>query len=97
VKDFKPTADRIVVQRDDPETQSKGGIYLPPTAPENTQTGIVLSVGPGARDSTGARTPMEVEPGDHILFGKYSGVHVKLSGEEILMIRADDVLAVLDG
>jgi chaperonin GroES len=91
----RPLHDRILVKRIEEENRSKGGIIIPDTAKEKPQEGKVVAVGKGRIDDEGKLRPLEVRKGDRILFGKYSGTEVQLDGEEHLIIREDDVLAVL--
>jgi chaperonin GroES len=91
----KPLGDRILVRRVEEEEVKRGGIIIPDTAKEKPQQGEVLAVGPGRLNDEGKRIPLEVKTGDRILMGKYAGTEVKLDGEECLILREDDVLAVL--
>jgi chaperonin GroES len=91
----RPLHDRILVKRIEEENRSKGGIIIPDTAKEKPQEGKVVAVGKGRIDDEGKLRPLDVRKGDRILFGKYSGTEVQLDGEEHLIIREDDVLAVL--
>jgi len=93
---IRPLADRILVKREEPSETVRGGIIIPDTAKEKPQEGRVVAVGPGKLDEQGKRIPMEVKKGDRILMGKYSGTEVKIDGEEHLIMREDDVLAVID-
>lgn len=91
----KPLADRILVRRlDEPEVK-RGGIIIPDTAKEKPQQGQVVAVGPGRVTDEGKRVALEVKKGDKILIGKYSGTEVKIEGSEYLIMREDDVLAVI--
>jgi|UniRef100_A0A7C3UXB2 chaperonin GroES len=92
----KPLADRILVERIEEEETKKGGIILPDTAKEKPQQGKVIAVGPGRIDEKGNRIPMEVKKGDYILFGKYSGQEIKIEDKEYLIMREDDVLAIIE-
>ncbi|MGA9479323.1 MAG: co-chaperone GroES [Desulfobacterales bacterium] len=92
---LRPLQDRILVQREEEETKTKGGIIIPDTAKENPVEGIVVAVGNGKVGEDGKRTALEVKKGDRILFGKYSGTEVKIEGEEYLIMREDDVLGVI--
>jgi chaperonin GroES len=94
---LRPLHDRILVKRVDPEAEVKGGIIIPDTAKEKPQEGIVVAVGNGKIRDNGTRVEMTVKDGDRILFGKYSGNEVKLDGEEYLIMREEDVLAVTEG
>ena len=91
---IRPLQDRIVVKRLEGESKTKGGIIIPDTAKEKPIEGKVVAVGNGKILKDGKVRPLEVKVGDTILFGKYSGTEVKLDGEEHLLIREDDVLAV---
>lgn len=92
---LKPLADRVVVQKVDPEEKTAGGIVLPDTAREKPQEGKIISVGPGAFDDKGQRKPMEVKEGDRVLFAKYSGTEIKIEGEEYLILSERDILAIV--
>ena len=92
----RPLHDRILVQRIEEGEQKVGGIIIPDTAKEKPQQGKVVAVGNGKVKDDGTRVALDVKAGDHILFGKYSGQEIKLDGEEYLIMREDEVLAVLD-
>ena len=92
----RPLHDRILVQRLDEEAKTAGGIIIPDTAKEKPQQGRVVAVGAGKIGDDGKRQPVGVKAGDRILFGKYSGSEVKLDGEEHLIMREEDVLAILE-
>jgi len=92
---FKPLNDRILVRRLQSEEKSKGGIILPETAKEKPYEAIVLAVGTGRRLPDGTLRPLEVKEGDRCLFGRYSGDEVKFDGDEYLILREDDVLAIV--
>lgn len=93
----RPLHDRILVQRIEESEQVIGGIIIPDTAKEKPQQGKVIAAGNGKTKDDGTRIPLDVKPGDTILFGKYSGQEIKLDGEEYLIMREDEVLAVLEG
>ncbi len=95
--DIRPLHDRIVVKRIDQEEQMQGGLYIPDSAKEKPQEGQVFAVGNGKKTEEGKIIPLDVKAGDRILFGKYSGSDIKLDGEEYLIMREDEVLAVLEG
>ena len=92
----RPLHDRIIVQRLEEGEQKIGGIIIPDTAKEKPQQGKVIAVGSGKAKDDGKRVPLDVKSGDTILFGKYSGQEIKLDGDEYLIMREDEVLAVLD-
>jgi len=91
----RPLQDRILLKRVEEETKTKGGIFIPDTAKEKPQEGLVVSVGPGKVTESGTRVAPDVKAGDRVLFGKYSGTDIKIEGEEHLILREDDVLAVI--
>jgi len=91
----KPLQDRILIKRVEEEAKTKGGIIIPDSAKEKPQEGLVVAVGPGKVTENGTRVPCGVKEGDRILFGKYSGTEIKVEGVEHLILREDDVLAVL--
>ncbi len=93
---IRPLQDRIVVKRLESESKTKGGIIIPDTAKEKPIEGRVVAVGNGKVLKDGKLRPLEVKVGDVVLFGKYSGTEIKLEGEEHVLIREDDVLAVTD-
>jgi len=93
---FRPLHDRVVVRRIEAEQKSAGGIIIPDTAKEKPQQGEVLAVGPGARDEQGKLIPLDVKPGDVVLFGKWSGTEVKIDGEELLILKESDIMGVLE-
>ena len=92
----RPLADRILVIREEASETVRGGIIIPDTAKEKPQEGKVVAVGPGKVDEDGKRTPLELKKGDRILMGKYAGTEVKIDGVEHLIMREDDVLAVIE-
>ena len=92
----RPLADRILVKREDPSETVRGGIIIPDTAKEKPQEGKVIEVGPGKVDDKGVRVPLEIKKGDRILMSKYAGTEVKIDGEEHIIMREDDVLAVIE-
>jgi chaperonin GroES len=91
----KPLADRVVVRALEETEQMRGGLYIPDTAKEKPQQGEVVAVGPGKYDDNGKRVPMDVKAGDKVLYGKYSGTEVSVGGEQLLILRESDVLAVI--
>src|SRR6202142_4186662 len=92
---FRPLHDRVVVKRIDAEEKTKGGIIIPDSAKEKPQEGRVVAIGDGKTLDSGQKAPLTVKPGDKILFGKYSGTEIKIDGEEHLIMREDDVLAIV--
>ncbi len=94
---FRPLHDRVVVRRIEEDDRTKGGIIIPDTAKEKPQQGEIVAVGPGAPDEEGKVQPLDVKPGDRVLFGKWSGTEVKIDGEELLIMKESDILGVLEG
>ena len=94
---IRPLYDRIVVKRIEEKEQKIGGLFIPDSAKEKPQEGEVVAVGKGKRLEDGKVIPLDVQVGDRILFGKYSGSDIKLEQEELLIMREDEVLGVLDG
>ena len=94
---LRPLHDRILVQRIEEEEQKVGGIIIPDSAKEKPQQGKVIAAGAGKADKDGKRIPLDVKNGDTILFGKYSGQEVRVDGEDYLIMREDEVLAVIEG
>lgn len=92
---IRPLHDRVIVKRIEEEEKTKGGIIIPDTAKEKPQEGRVVAVGSGKHED-GKVIPMDVKPGDKILFGKYSGTEIKLDGEEHLILREDDILGIIE-
>ena len=93
----KPLNDRVLVKRLEEVQVTKGGIVIPDTAKEKPIEGRVMAVGPGKMSDAGKRMALQVKEGDRILFGKYSGTEIKVEGEEYLMMREEDILAVIEG
>jgi chaperonin GroES len=92
----KPLQDRLVVKRLAEEEKTKGGIIIPDAAKEKPQEGKVIAVGPGKVTDNGQRVTPEIKAGDKVLFGKYAGTEIKIDGEEHLILREDDVLAIIE-
>jgi len=92
---LQPLADRVVVKASERESMTKSGIVLPDTAKEMPQEGTVLAVGPGRLNEKGARVASEVKVGDTVLYAKYAGAEVKIDGDDLLILKESDVLAVL--
>jgi chaperonin GroES len=92
---LRPLQDRVLVRRVEPETKTSGGIFIPDTAQEKPVEGEVIAVGPGIRDEHGNLHPLDVAPGDRVLFGKWSGNEIKLDGEELLIMKETDLMGVV--
>jgi len=92
---IRPLHDRVIIKRLDLERTTASGIVIPDNAAEKPDQGEVLAVGPGRRDETGKLVAMDVKVGDRVLFGKYSGQSVKVDGEELLVMREEDIMGVL--
>jgi chaperonin GroES len=93
---LKPLGDRIVVEPLEAEEKTKGGIILPDTAKEKPQEGKVVAIGKGKLDENGKPLPMEIKVGDKILYGKYAGTEITVDGKEYMILKEEDVLAVVD-
>ena len=93
---FRPLHDRVVVRRIDAEEKTAGGIIIPDTAKEKPQEGEVVATGPGARNEQGQLIPIDVKPGDRVLFGKWSGTEVKIDGQDYLIMKESDLLGVVE-
>ena len=93
---IRPLQDRIIVKRVEEETKTKGGIIIPDSAKEKPAEGKVISVGKGKVNNDGKLIPLDIKEGDLILFGKYSGTEVKIEGEEYLIMREDDIVAIIE-
>jgi len=93
---LRPLQDRILVKRVEEETKTAGGLFIPETAKEKPQRGQVVACGNGKKTEEGKVLPLDVKVGDVVLFGKYAGTEVKVDGEDFLMMREDDILAVVE-
>ena len=93
---IRPLHDRVIVKRLESELTTAAGIVIPDSAGEKPDQGEVLAVGPGKRDDAGKIIPMDVKVGDRVLFGKYAGQTVKVEGEELLVMREEDIMGVLE-
>ncbi len=93
---FRPLHDRVLVRRIDAEEKTAGGIIIPDTAKEKPQQGQVIAVGPGARNEAGQLVPLDVQAGDTVLFGKWSGTEVKIDGEDLLIMKESDIMGVVE-
>ena len=92
---FRPLHGRVVVKRIEAEEKTAGGIIIPDTAKEKPQQGEVVAIGPGGRDETGKLIPIDIQTGDRVLFGKWSGTEVKIDGIEYLIMKESDIMGVL--
>jgi chaperonin GroES len=93
---LRPLQDRVLIRRVEPEARTAGGIFIPDAVQEKPVEGEVVAAGPGARNKDGVLLPMDVKPGDRVLFGKWSGTEIKLDGEELMIMSAADIMGVLD-
>lgn len=93
---LKPLGDRVILRQDEAEVTTASGLYLAKDAKEKPQTGTVLAVGEGKLDKEGNHLPMPVKVGDKVIYGKYGGAEITLDGEEVLILRADDIYAVVE-
>ena len=93
---FRPLQDRVLVKRLEEEEKTKGGIIIPDTAKEKPMEGEIIAVGAGARDEAGKLVPLDVKPGDRVLFGKWSGTEVKIDGQDLLIMKESDLLGVIE-
>jgi chaperonin GroES len=93
---IRPLHDRVVVKRLEQKEQVRGGIIIPDTAKEKPQEAEVIAVGPGKLNDEGKRAPMDVKKGDRVLIGKYSGSDIKIDEEELVIVREDEILAILE-
>jgi len=94
---FRPLHGRVVIRRVDAQEKTVGGIIIPDTAQEKPMEGVVVAAGPGARNEQGQIIALDVQAGDRILFGKWSGTEVKLDGEELLIMKESDIMGIVDG
>ena len=93
---LRPLQDRIIVKRVDEETKTAGGLFIPETAKEKPQRGKIVAVGNGKKTEDGKVLPLDVKVGDIVLFGKYAGTEIKVDNDDFLMMREDDILAVVE-
>lgn len=93
---FRPLHDRVVVRRIDEDEKTAGGIIIPDTAKEKPMQGEVIAVGPGARNEKGEIVALDVQVGDRVIFGKWSGTEVKIDGKELLIMKESDIMGVLE-
>ena len=94
---FRPLHDRVLVRRVDAEEKTAGGIIIPDTAKEKPVQGEIIAVGPGTRSEKGDIQPLDVQVGDRVLFGKWSGTEVKIDGEDLLIMKESDLMGVVEG
>jgi len=94
---IRPLQDRVIVRRLEEEEKTKGGIIIPDTAKEKPQEGKIVAVGKGKTTEEGKLIPLDVKVGDRILFGKYGGTEIKVEGEELLIMREEDILGIIEG
>jgi chaperonin GroES len=94
---FRPLHDRVVVRRIEEDTKTAGGIIIPDTAKDKPIQGEVIAVGPGGRDDAGKVIPLDLKPGDRVLFGKWSGTEVKIDGEDLVIMKESDIFGVIEG
>ena len=95
VMNLKPLGDRVILKQDEAEVTTASGLYLASDAKEKPQTGTVLAVGDGRLDKDGKHLPMPVKEGDKVIYSKYGGTEITMNGEEVLILRADDIYAVI--
>ena len=93
---LKPLGDRVILKADEAETTTASGLYLASDSKEKPQTGVVLKVGEGKLDKDGNLVPVPVKEGDRVLYGKYGGTEVKVNGEEVMILRSEDIYAVFE-
>ena len=93
---IRPLQDRVIVKRLDEEQKTAGGIIIPDTAKEKPQKGEIIAAGPGKKTEDGKLLPLDVKAGDKVLFAKYAGTEIKVEGEELLMMREDDIMGVIE-
>lgn len=93
---FRPLYDRVLVKRVEAESKTSGGLFLPESAKEKPQQAVIVAVGTGRISKSGETVPLVVEKGQHVLFGKYAGDEVKLDGEDHIILREEDILAVIN-
>jgi chaperonin GroES len=94
---IRPLQDRVMVKRLEEETKTAGGIIIPDTAKEKPQKGQIIAAGPGKRNEDGKVQPLDIKKGDKVLFSKYAGTEIKVEGEELLIMREDDIMGVIEG
>jgi chaperonin GroES len=95
--EFRTLHDRALIRRVEQEAKTTGGIIIPDTAQEKPMEGDVIAVGPGARGEDGKVRPLDLKPGDRVLFGKWSGTEIRLDGEELMIMKESDVMGIVEG
>jgi chaperonin GroES len=93
---FRPLHDRVLIRRIEQEAKTAGGIIIPDTVKEKPMEGEVMAAGPGARGEDGEIRPLDVKPGDRVLFGKWSGTEIKIDGEELMIMKESDIMGVIE-
>jgi chaperonin GroES len=93
---FRPLHDRVLIRRVEEDDKTRGGIFIPDSAKEKPMEGEIVAVGPGARDDRGLVAPLDVKPGDRVLFGKWSGTGIKLKGEDLIVMNESDIMGVVN-
>jgi chaperonin GroES len=94
---IRPLQDRVIVKRLEEETKTAGGIIIPDTAKEKPQKGEIVAAGPGKKNEDGKVQPLDIKAGDKVLFSKYAGTEIKVEGDELLIMREDDIMGVIEG
>ena len=94
---IRPLQDRVMVKRLEEETKTAGGIIIPDTAKEKPQKGEIVAAGPGKKNDDGKVQPLDIKAGDKVLFSKYAGTEIKVEGDELLIMREDDIMGVIEG
>ncbi|HRE49531.1 MAG TPA: co-chaperone GroES [Aggregatilineales bacterium] len=93
---LRPLGDRVVIEPSEGEEVTAGGLYLPETAKEKPQQGVIVAVGAGRRDDDGKLIPMDVKKGDKVLYAKYAGTEIKVDGKKVLILKETDILAIVE-
>jgi chaperonin GroES len=94
--EFRPLQDRVLIRRVAEETKTSGGIIIPDTAQEKPMEGEIVAVGPGARGEDGKLRPLDLKSGDRVLFAKWAGTEIKLDGEDLMIMKEEDIMGVVD-
>ncbi len=93
---IRPLQDRVIVKRLEEETKTASGLIIPDTAKEKPQRGVIVAAGPGKKDDNGKLIPLDVKAKDKVLFSKYAGTEIKIDGEELLIMREEDIMGIID-